>query len=123
MGGTGSDQGPGIAVDQAGRVQLTGLTSFSDFPITPDAFDTTFNGSFDVFVTFDGRGDVGWTVQFGTAGFDSSRGIALDDEHAVFVGGGAGGPLLGQDFSGGIVDGYVLQLLLDEDDDDDDEDD
>jgi hypothetical protein len=46
----GSDEGRAIAVDGVGNAYVTGDTSSSDFPITPDAFDTSYNGGFDAFV-------------------------------------------------------------------------
>ncbi|MCG7337035.1 SBBP repeat-containing protein [Sporosarcina sp. ACRSM] len=51
LGGTGFDQGYGIALDSAGDAYVTGLTISTDFPTSPDAFDTTFNGVQDAFVT------------------------------------------------------------------------
>ena len=49
-GGLGLDEGLGIAV-QEGRAYVTGETTSTDFPTTPGAFDTSFNGVFDAFVT------------------------------------------------------------------------
>ena len=53
LGGTHSDFGAGIAVDGVGRTYVTGNTRSADYPTTPGAFDTTFNGgiSGDAFVT------------------------------------------------------------------------
>ena len=51
LGGTDGDYGFGIAVDGAGDAYLTGYTSASDFPTTAGAFDTTYNGNDDAFVT------------------------------------------------------------------------
>ena len=52
LGGSASDPGQGIAVDESGRAYVTGDTFSADYPTTPGAFDTTFNGGVrDVFVT------------------------------------------------------------------------
>ena len=52
LGGSGGDQGNGIAVDSTGSAYVTGTTSSSDFP-TVNAFDATIGGTFwpDAFVT------------------------------------------------------------------------
>lgn len=55
LGSTSSDISTGIALDTLGNVYLTGSTQqgFSPpfFPTTPGAYDTSFNGSWDAFVT------------------------------------------------------------------------
>jgi hypothetical protein len=51
LGGTESDSGEDIAVDGKGRAYVTGLTNSPDYPTTRGAFDRTFNGGFDAFVT------------------------------------------------------------------------
>lgn len=45
LGGTGDDDGLGIAVDGFGVVHVTGQSASADFPTTPDAFQTTFGGA------------------------------------------------------------------------------
>ena len=50
LGGTDSDGGAGIAVRE-GRAYVTGGTRSSDYPTTPGAFDTSYNGNSDAFVT------------------------------------------------------------------------
>jgi hypothetical protein len=51
LGGSSTDIGQGIAVDSAGSAYVSGYTSSGDFPTTPAAFDTTYNGNTDAFVT------------------------------------------------------------------------
>jgi hypothetical protein len=50
LGGTGGDNGFGIAV-RGDNAYLTGFTDSADFPTTPGAFDPSFNGNGDAFVT------------------------------------------------------------------------
>lgn len=54
----GFDQPNAVAVDGKGDAYVTGLTNSPDFPTTATAFDTTYNGGGDVFVTKLGLGNV-----------------------------------------------------------------
>jgi hypothetical protein len=52
LGGSGGDAGYKVALDATGSVYVTGATSSANFPVTPGAFDTTYNGGgSDAFVT------------------------------------------------------------------------
>jgi hypothetical protein len=50
LGGTEIDDGDSIVV-RGGRAYVTGSTRSADYPTTSGAFDTTFNGASDAFVT------------------------------------------------------------------------
>ncbi|TFH04983.1 MAG: hypothetical protein E4H14_13620 [Candidatus Thorarchaeota archaeon] len=50
VGGTSSDIGEGIAVDEDGNVVLSGRTVSTDFPVTAGAYQEELAGSSDVFV-------------------------------------------------------------------------
>ncbi len=52
LGGSGSDSSGPIVLDAAGDAYLTGITSSTNFPVTPGAFQTTCSSlCFDAFVT------------------------------------------------------------------------
>ncbi len=46
LGGTGGDWARSISVDPSGNVYVVGDTDSGDFPATPGAYDSSFNGSF-----------------------------------------------------------------------------
>lgn len=56
LGGGDVDQALGVAVDGLGDVLLTGSTASADFPVTPGAFDASYNGGGDAFVARLGLG-------------------------------------------------------------------
>jgi hypothetical protein len=50
VGGSGDEEGDGIAVDANGTTYVAGYTESSNFPVTAGAFDTTLGGTRDAFV-------------------------------------------------------------------------
>jgi hypothetical protein len=50
LGGSENDEAGGIAVDNSGSIYVTGRTNSLNFPVTPGAFDSTQNGSYDIFM-------------------------------------------------------------------------
>lgn len=50
VGGVSSSMGRAIALDEAGNAYVTGFAYSNDFPTTPDAYDTSYNGDSDAFV-------------------------------------------------------------------------
>jgi Beta-propeller repeat len=51
LGGSARDSASGVAVDRWGRAYITGMTSSSNFPTTDGAYQTSFGGPSDAFVT------------------------------------------------------------------------
>src|SRR5439155_16373246 len=78
--GSGVDEGFGIAVDTLGNAYVTGFTSSTNFPTTAGAFQATFGGTEDAFVTKlnpMGAGLV-YSTYLGGSGVDDGLGIAVD---------------------------------------------
>ncbi|CAM2010931.1 SBBP repeat-containing protein [Acanthopleuribacter pedis] len=118
MGGPGTEAGTGIAIDLDGNAYVTGVTDSGAFPTTPGAFDISFNGLDDVFVTK--LNSTGSSLLYSTflGGFDTEWAfdLALDNlGHAYVV-----GLTPGQNFPitpgaydetyNGFFDGFVSKL-------------
>jgi hypothetical protein len=93
LGGTGSDNGHGIAVDSAGHAYVTGAGTPS-FPVTGDSAQAEFGGSFsDAFLTelaADGKSLV-YSTFLGGPGQDIGYAAAMAPNGNVLFAGGAGG--------------------------------
>ncbi len=93
LGGTGFDQGTGIAVDTTGNVYVTGITGSTNFPTTPGAFQSTYaGGSYDAFVTkLNPTGTaLVYSTYLGGTSVDEGTGIAVDTAGNTFVTGYTG---------------------------------
>jgi Beta-propeller repeat len=92
IGGARGEVGRGIAVDRRGRAHVTGLTESSNFPTTPGAYDTSYNGvgapgEADAFVATLNAAGTGFTYStfLGTGDFDQSWAIAVDRLVSAYV--------------------------------------
>lgn len=90
LGGSSYDgnwPGGGIAVDSSCNVYVVGWTSSEDFPTTPGAFDTTYNGEGDVFAAkFGSTGsNLSYSTFLGGVGGDIGRDVAVDNLGNAYV--------------------------------------
>ena len=98
LGGSGEDEGWGIAVDASGNAYVTGRTESGDFPTTPGAFDTTYGGGTcgigpytypcpDAFVAKVNPSGTALVYAgfLGGSGSDVGRGIAVDASGNAYV--------------------------------------
>jgi hypothetical protein len=80
LGGSYYDRGYSLVLDPSGNPIVVGSTESSDFPTTPGAYDQTFNGLWDVFVTkLSALGDslLGSTF-LGGSGYDYGQSLVVD---------------------------------------------
>ena len=126
LGGDGYDSADTVAIDEARNVYVAGTTGSSDFPVTPDAFDATFNSEpyeDDVFLAkFDADGRLTYSTFLGGSGEDGSihgnlgpTALAVDEVGSVYLVGGTDSP----DFpwtsgayssNGGETDAFVVKF-------------
>jgi len=92
LGGSGNENIAGIALDVAGNVCVGLLTFSADFPVTPGAFDTTFNGTTDgVLAVLNPDGtSLLYATFFGGNDSDEISGMVLDSSGYVYLAGGTG---------------------------------
>jgi hypothetical protein len=80
---TNFDYGYSIAIDSAGNPAVTGYTWSDDFPTTSGAYDRTFNGLVDVFVTkLSASGNqLLWSTFLGGDDYDIGYSLAFDPQN------------------------------------------
>ncbi|MDQ4132268.1 MAG: SBBP repeat-containing protein [Actinomycetota bacterium] len=97
LGGSEFDAASAVAVDTAGNAYVAGTTSSTNFP-TLSAFDSTFNGTEDVFVTkLSPSGALGYSTYLG--GSSGSGGTGDDLGYGIAVDGSANAYVTGQTHS------------------------
>lgn len=87
LGGSVYNGARSIVVDAQYSAYVAGATQSNDFPVTPDAFQTTMQGSFSVFVTkFSGDGSsLLYSTYLGGSGTDISVRIAVNEQGYAYV--------------------------------------
>jgi hypothetical protein len=87
LGGSDVQYGQKIAVDDQGHAYVVGYVNSTGFPVTPGAFQTTFSGNEDAYVTkfSPNGGSLVYSTYLGGSGTDRGFGISLDDEYCAYV--------------------------------------
>ena len=87
LGAEDTDAGFGVAVDVAGNAYVAGTTRSASFPTTVGAFQTSYGGSSDGFVTKlnpTGSGLV-YSTYLGGSDFDLASGIVVDSADSAYI--------------------------------------
>jgi hypothetical protein len=118
LGGSGSEENHGLAIDAGGCAYVTGIAPSANFPTTEGAYDRTYNGgSADAYVTklAAGGNALVYSTFVGGSGFEDGVGIFVDRQGHAYVGSGTDSP----DFPmknaydstfDGTHDGFVFEL-------------
>jgi uncharacterized repeat protein (TIGR01451 family) len=90
LGGSGTDRGSGITVDTLGGIVLTGNTQSSDYPVTSDAFQSTYAGNTDAFITRyflsgDDPGHRSFSTYLGGTDSDQGASVVMDDSVFAYI--------------------------------------
>ncbi|HEY52038.1 MAG TPA: DNRLRE domain-containing protein, partial [Caldilineae bacterium] len=121
LGGSDDDYGHGVVVGGNGSAYMAGETDSSNFPTTPGAFDTSYNGGdgADAFVArlnSAGSGLV-YATYLGGSRFDAGYGITVNVSGSAYVTGETGSSnfpttsgAFDTSYNGGDIDAYVVKL-------------
>ncbi|MCX8111951.1 MAG: SBBP repeat-containing protein, partial [Bacteroidia bacterium] len=118
IGGSDRDDGYDIVIDNSGNAYVVGATWSNNYDVTPTAYQTTNNGSIDVFVTkLNPQGNqLLYSTYIGGSGREFGYGIAIDASGNAYITGAtestnydlAGTPF--QSTNGGFWDVFVTKL-------------
>jgi beta-propeller repeat-containing protein len=118
LGGSGLDQGNGIAVDTAGNAYVTGVTNSASFGFAPNGFQTANAGEGDAFVAkLTTAGALSYFTYLGGSHADAGTGIAVDSGGNAYLTGTTvstdfptAGAVFQPAYGGGNADSFVAKL-------------
>jgi hypothetical protein len=119
LGGSGLDQGNGVALDSSGNVYVTGLTNSASFGFTPTGtFQTAYHGEGDAFVAkLNTTGALSYFTYFGGTKADAGTGVAVDSSGNAYVTGTTvsidlptAGAVFQPAYGGGNADAFIAKL-------------
>jgi hypothetical protein len=119
IGGNGDEYGNDIAIDGSGNAYVTGYTRSNNFNITSGAFQTTYAGFADVFVSkLNSTGtSLIYSTYIGGGGGDFSNAIAIDNSGNAYITGNTASTdyditsgAFQTTYGGGQYDAFVTKL-------------
>jgi hypothetical protein len=90
LGGSGIDEATSLVVDPNGHVIVSGYTLSTNFPVSANAFQKTYGGNTDAFITVldpVGSSQLVYSTYFGGSGADSAFDLKEDTSGLLYVSG------------------------------------
>ncbi len=116
-GGSGNDEGRGIAADGSGNIVFTGNTNSTSGIATSGAYQTNIGVSNDAFMAkFNAVGTRQWATYYGGSGYDYGFGIATDGIGNIVISGTTGSTsgiatsVAYQTSNGGGMDAFIAKF-------------
>lgn len=118
LGGSGFDQGKGVAVDGAGNIYVVGQAASGDFPVMGALQNSNAGGGSDVFVAkFNPAGTMLFATYLGGSGDDRGFAVAVDDTALYIVGDTTSADFptqnADQPAAAGDIDAFVAKMTKD----------
>lgn len=86
FGGSNSDLGIDLNLDEDGNIVLAGQTASTDFPVSTGAHQTLHSGANDAFVArFNSSGSMIWSTYYGGTQSEDIHAVAIDKQKNIFV--------------------------------------
>jgi hypothetical protein len=88
FGGAALENCTGNGIDAQNNIYITGQTQSNSNIATLGAFQSTLNGSVDIYLAkFDSNGGILWATYFGGSGFEQAYGIFVEANGTVYISG------------------------------------
>lgn len=87
LGGKSRDKGLSIALDNNDNIYITGLTTSSDFPVTSNGYDQSYNGFDDIFVSIlnNTGSSLIYSTFIGGSDWDNAYSLVIDEKLNMFL--------------------------------------
>jgi hypothetical protein len=94
IGGTDQDGGRGVVIDAYGKAYITGCTRSTNFPVSTNAFDKTYNGGGSdqwawgdpfLFVMNTNGTQADYSTYLGGSNDEEAYGIAMDKNNGIYI--------------------------------------
>jgi hypothetical protein len=89
LGGSQTDEATSLVLDPSGNIILSGYTVSSNFPVSSNAYQTTYGGDTDAFVSIlnTAKGQLVYSTYFGGADADAAMDLKEDSNGVLYVAG------------------------------------